>query len=352
MGKIFIEKDYFLRDEINGLTVYERGPHLYTFYEGLSTTDIAKCVTPLTTAGFRQFIEGKRDLITQNIESELPFYAGWEVTGACNLDCIYCFADNLIHTKDTADIIDTARHILKVDPMVIGLSGGEPTLNPRLPEIMRLFYGRIAMILNTNGTTESLASLVPLLKETGTLVRLTIDTLDNKLLNQLRPPKNGVPDYDQAGMLKKNTSLLIEAGVPFMIHTVITKKNINTLEKTAEELIRLGVKRWHFYAVDYSNKCADFYDEIKVTAEEVGIYCEQLKTRFGDKLHITYPKGHILDRRNAILLIDSTGRFAVNQNTETPTFIGADPKHPTQTEIMSQLAYETHRKCYLTNFWE
>lgn len=351
MGMLMIEKDFIIRDEKNGATVYEKIPHLFTFYQGLSTDIIKQDVNPLTSGNFRSYISGQAERITKDVQSEYPFYIGWEVSGACNLDCIYCFSENKIHTKNTDDIMDTANHILSLNPISVGLSGGEPTLNPKLPDIMRLFHGKVAMILNTNGTTEQIESLIPLLKETNTLVRLTIDTLDNKLLNQLRPPRNKDMNYDQVGDLKKNTSMLIEAGVHFMIHTVLTQKNIGSLEMTAEELIKLGVNRWHFYPVDYSKKCKDFYDDIKVSPEQVSTTCETLISKYGDKIRITYPR-HIRDRKNAILLVDSTGRFMLDSSSGDPVFIGNDPKHPSYSEIMSVFKYETHKACYLTNYWE
>ena len=248
--------------------------------------------------------------------------------------------------------MDVANTILSFHPVCVGLSGGEPTLNPRLADIMKLFNGKTNCVLNTNGTTPQLEKLLPVLKETNTFVRMTIDTFDNDLLNTLRPPvhmpKGG---YDQISKFKKNIRLMQEAEVPFMIHTVITSKNLPTTEQIAEELIKLGIKRWHMYSVDYSEKCKDFFDEIKVTKDQMRVNHKNLVEKYGDRLEITSALSEVSFRERAVLLVDSTGRFMVDTVKAGIVFIGEDPKHPTYEELMREMDYDLHKTCYITNLW-
>lgn len=194
---------------------------------------------------------------------------------------------------------------------------------------------------------------MPALKETNTFVRMTIDTFDNDLLNTLRPPvrmpENG---FDQVSKFKRNIKLMQDADVPFMIHTVITSKNLPTTEQTAEELVKLGVKRWHMYSVDYSEKCREIYDDIKVTKEQMRINHENLIRKFGDKIEITSTLKDLSFRERAVLLVDSTGRFLVDTVKSGNVYIGADPKHPTYQELMNELDYDVHKSCYLKNLWD
>ena len=349
---ITIGSRYRLRDELGGVTVHDDINHLYSYYENLFIEDIVSEIDPLTEESFSDFIKTQVDKKTTNIDSKYPFYLGWEVSGRCNLDCIYCFAETAIHTDNTDQIMKTSESILAIHPMVVGLSGGEPTLNPKLPDIIRLFSGKVSLILNTNGTTQLLGQIVPLLKEAGVLVRLTVDAMNNDLLNQVRPPVS-MPSggFDQVSILRKNIKLLVESDVNMMVHTVVTKQSKSYLKETANELISLGVKRWHLYCVDRCWKCKDIFDDIYVNNDELREICEDLKTKYGDRLHITYPSSGIQNRACAILLVDSTGRFFVNPNKERVKFIGQDPTAPGIDEILKDLDYETHKKCYLTNYW-
>ncbi len=343
---------YFVREERNGITVYQKLTHVFWFYEGLRILDLEQNGATESVEKLEAYLDTQKDRRTKNIESEYPFYIGWQLSGNCNLDCIYCFAENKIHNKDTDDIMDVANTILGFHPIAVGLSGGEPTLNPRLADIMRLFHGKTNCVLNTNGTTVQLEKLLPVMKETNVFVRMTIDTFDNDLLNTLRPPVKMPKDgFDQISKFKRNIKLMQEAEVPFMIHTVITSKNLPTTEQTAEELIKLGVKRWHMYCVDYSEKCKDIYGEIKVTMDEMRANHENLTKKYGDQIEITSALNDLAFRERAVLLVDSTGRFLVDTIKNGNVYIGADPKHPTYEELMHELNYEVHKACYLKNLW-
>lgn len=343
---------YLVRQEINGITVHNSVTHIYFFYEGLGIDDIKLNVVPLVETEFEQWIAGFEDKKTKNVNAIYPFYLGWEVSGKCNLNCIYCFAEDAIHTENTANIMDTVDSILKINPMVVGLSGGEPTLNPNLPDIIRKFHGKAHLILNTNGTTKLLSRIVPDLKMSNVLVRLTVDVLNNDVLNRIRPPYDMPPEgFDQVSIITENIKNLVKENVNLLIHTVLTNYNKEYLEKTAEQLISLGVKRWHFYPVNKCDKCKDFYDEIYVTIPEIKKICGSLISKYGDKIHITYPTSELNNRDCAILLVDSTGRFFVNPNTGQPIFIGKNSKAPTIEEVNGFLDYNIHKQCYISNFW-
>lgn len=339
----WFDMKYTIREENNGITVHNNINHMYFFYEGLRKSDIK--------GNIDEFLENNKDKLTKNIDAIYPFYVGWQVSGICNLDCVYCFADNSIHSKNTDDILETVNNILEVNPLVVGLSGGEPTLNSRLPEVIQAFAGKCALILNTNGTTNLLGKAVPDLKQANVLVRLTVDGLNNDLLNKVRPPvKMPVNGFDQVTKIKSNIKLLIDYKVPLVIHTVITKYNIDYLEETAHQLIGLGVKNWHFYLVEKCYKCKDIFDDIMVPYEDMKKHCDDLITKFGDKLHITYPTSSSgKPRDNAILLVNSQGEFYVDAHGKNPEIIG---KNPSIQEIHKHLDYPFHTKCYIANFWD
>ena len=351
-NRLVIEKSYAIRPESNGMTVYDKKKHKFFFFEGLTTEDVHREVPALDCAGFTAFMKVHEDRMTVNIRTDRPLYIGWQLSAECNLDCIYCFADTTLHQGNTTDIADVAKSILALEPVCVGLSGGEPTLNRKLPEIMELFKGRADCILNTNGTTPLLQHLVPQLKETGTLVRISIDSTSNSVQNALRPVKgNRALDFDQMRLIRKSVEMLLDADVPLEIHTVVSTRNMNNLEQTAEDLIAMGVRRWHLYRMDPSPKCADIYESIRVDHEEIAVCHQKLLEKYGSKLDITAATDvRAGSRERAILLIDSNGRFMVKGKNQAVIYVGRDPKAPTKEELVETMDFEVHKRCYYMNY--
>lgn len=362
-GKILNSPDgRILRNERNGLTVYDRKEHLFTFFEGIFAEDLTEENGQVKSEALDRLLSEDKERLTKNVQSDSPFNVCWMISGRCNLDCIYCFAEDKMAMKKAIpyDEMATAQHILDLNSLSVVLTGGEPTLNPKLKDVLTFFKGKVGTVLDTNGTTPQLKKLIPVLKDADTTVRLTVDTLDNEILNTVRPRKT-VPTgenadraacvYDQAELLRKNIRALTEAGVPVVIHTVLTRYNIGNLEKTAEELTRFGIRRWHFYTVNYSQKCSAFYEKIRVSRQEACRYTDSLAERFGNHLKITCPANEIGNRERAVLLIDSSGRFCVDTVRNGCRFLGDDPFSPKKEEIMAGLDYELHKQAYLCNFW-
>ena len=347
-SKLHIEKKYTVRPEPNGITVYDKTKHKFFFFEGLTTEDVSREAPSLNAAGFETFMKAHEDRMTKNIGTDRPLYIGWQLSSECNLDCIYCFADGTLHQGNKADIMEVAKNILALNPVCVGLSGGEPTLNKRLPDIIDLFKGQVDCILNTNGTTPLLQRIVPQLKEEGTLVRISIDSTRNNVQNALRPHKaNRSLDFDQLSLIRKSIDLLQEAGIPLEIHTVVSTKNVDDLERTGEDLIAMGVKRWHLYKMDPNPKCADIYEQIRVDHAHIAEYYQKLTAKFGDRLDITAATDvSVGNRERAILLVDSTGRFMVKDRNQEVIYVGQDPKAPTMEELLTTMNFDIHKRCY------
>ncbi len=363
IGKILHAGNRFaLRNEINGITIYNRLDNTFRFYEGLFIEEIEEDIDRDGGNAVIRLMRVNEERLTKNVESEDPFTICWMVSGVCNLDCIYCFAENKMVRKNIGgsvsnDDLDTLNHILSLNPVSIVLSGGEPTMNPKLEEILRFCKGKACVILDTNGTTHQLGNLIPTIKDTNTTVRVTVDSLDDEILNTVRPwfrsaaSGEGTVPLPQSEILKKNIHALTDAGIPLVIHSVLTRHNIGKLETTAETLISLGVKEWFFYPVNYSLKCKDSFDEIKVSRKEACEYADTLAEKFGDKMKITCPRNEVGFRERCVLLVDNLGRFYVDSIDHGPIFLGKDPTHPQKDEIMEQFDFDLHKQTYLCNFW-
>ncbi len=340
---INLENKVLIRAEKNGINVYRRMDDSYTFYEGLNKEDVLN----KTIAQVEEFLLENTNRISQNIKYQYPFKVNWLIDERCNLDCIYCFADDKMKCGFCRqDILNTANHITSLNIMTVGLSGGEPTLNPFLKEAILSLKDKCFINLDTNGVSDKIGEIVQILKEAHVLVRITIDSIDPKILRMIRPFKNnGVNNMYQ--LIENNIKILKENAIEVMVHTVITQFNKDDLVSIGNKLIELGITTWQLYGVNYSQKCAKIYDSIKVGSKEIKEIYDKLKMEFNDKLNISVYYNEENFSSNAVLLIDSSGKFFVDSIFSGITYIGSNARKPSAKEISNVLNTNLHCKGYL-----
>jgi MoaA/NifB/PqqE/SkfB family radical SAM enzyme len=110
---------------------------------------------PLTSEAYSRFV--KEHLVAR---VDGPSHAQIAVTNDCPQHCSYCYnrhrdGDPL----DTATILDLVDRLKDMGVVWLGLTGGEPLLNPQLPQIVARAAGDCAVKLFTTGCglTEALA---------------------------------------------------------------------------------------------------------------------------------------------------------------------------------------------------
>ena len=119
-----------------------------------------------------------------------------EVTDRCNLSCPVCYASSGPHREETRDLATIEKMLdaivaNEIEPDVVQISGGEPTLHPDFFRILDAAKARPIkhLMLNTNGLriarepgfAERLASYAP-----GFEVYLQFDSFDREALMTLR----------------------------------------------------------------------------------------------------------------------------------------------------------------------
>ncbi len=342
---ININNNFYIRPEENGITVYEKKTNLYKFYEGLDFNHIKKISNKEDKV--IDYLEKNKNTISRNLVFTRPLRLNWLIEEKCNLGCIYCFANDKMNNNESKDsIMDTVNQILKYEVLNVGISGGEPTLNPYLGLILDKLNGKCSINIDTNGTLPSLGDMVDKLKSADVLVRVTIDSVRYDILDKLRPAKvKKTPHYLET--IYDNIKTLVNHDVNLMVHTVITQYNKDYLEEIAEKLMELGVKRWHLYGVNYSERCKDFYDEIKITKKELLSIKKKLTSKYGDKICITFYFNEGSYSANSVLLIDSKGRFYLDSIFNGIHYIGDNPNKPTLEEIKDSIDVELHHLGYL-----
>lgn len=89
---------------------------------------------------FEKFLEENKNAISSNVKVKYPFRINWLVSDVCNLDCIYCCANNKMNPAklDGELLKKTAKHMLTLSPLTVGLTGGEPTLCLEIGSIIEI----------------------------------------------------------------------------------------------------------------------------------------------------------------------------------------------------------------------
>jgi uncharacterized radical SAM superfamily Fe-S cluster-containing enzyme len=194
-----------------------------------------------------------------------------EVTTGCNLRCPYCFASSETSQKIDLDLETIRRMFTAVSkkvkkPIVVQISGGEPTIREDLPEIVAMAKGlKIDFIqLNTNGVRlakdESYAGIM---KKAGVdSVYLGFDSFDREVLKKI----SGV---DLLDIKLKAIENCRRAGLPIeLVPKIIPGLNVDQIGKIIEFAKKnIGIiKGVHFQPISYFGRVpAEPKDENYIT---------------------------------------------------------------------------------------
>lgn len=338
-----IDKELFIREELNGITVYDVVTNVYKFYENIQLNDYFLKHKKLEKKQFKIFLAENQNAISTNIKVRYPFRINWLVSDVCNLECIYCCANNKMNPKkiDSEVLKKTAEHILTLSPLTVGLTGGEPTLCPEIGNIIDILNGKCAIVLDTNGTTPNFEEYINNFKESNVTVRITIDSMDDEISNKVRPyVKN------QIERIKRNIELLKRNNVRVSVHTVVTKINLNSIIEIGKYICDSKIEKWQLYPVNYSEKCKDYFDDIKVSNEELEELEKLLKKEFNDKILIRVYRNQSDFRANGVIFADSMGEFYTDTIFNGVNLIG---KKPSLEKLIEQTNVDNHIKDYLYN---
>lgn len=155
-----------------------------------------------------------------------------EINEECNLECPVCFAGSSPHVDRnlSLDVIERMMDALvesEGEPDVLQISGGEPTIHPRILDILRLARTKPIrhLMINTNGVrlardrafVQSLTEFMP-----GFEIYLQFDSLQKEALENLR-------GIDLRTVRRKALEHLEEFGIPVTL-VVTVKKGVNDHE--------------------------------------------------------------------------------------------------------------------------
>jgi radical SAM protein with 4Fe4S-binding SPASM domain len=184
-----------------------------------------------------------------------PRFAVLYISNFCVQNCQYCeYAQEnkggFLPTKNILNVID---QLVALGVTAIEFSGGgEPLVHPEIIKILNYCKKKnIVVGLITNLAIKN-DKLLKTIVDTSSYVRVTIDSFNPKIYNQIRQPKAKAFSLSQVKTnLKKLVGLKKKTGSTISIGTkmVISKLNYNEAEEFVKEAIKLGVNNVQFKKV-------------------------------------------------------------------------------------------------------
>jgi len=196
-----------------------------------------------------------------------------EVTSYCNLGCKGCYRTLYEYDSKNKNMpLQKFKGYVDKSPNFFSLylhGLGEPTLHPNIQEIVE--YSRKSnKFRNIGFTTNALAKnpqiYEKLFSKGLTNLTISVDSLDQKEVNKIRPFTDVQKLMDNIGLLFKKFPKNIK------IDMVINNININTFEKTLKKLYDLGLREVSFHPYDDLG-----YSELKLSSEQYTLFLEKLK---------------------------------------------------------------------------
>ncbi|MDB4223664.1 radical SAM protein [Granulosicoccus sp.] len=196
-----------------------------------------------------------------------PLLVNCFATSWCPLKCVYCHADDLMDTDTRRNEEDeqtsvTAKLATRLDALVYVVTGGDPITRPkRTIALLKELPPNSAIVLDTSGVGH-IEDLIAILKTREIHLRVSIDSMDPKINNMLRPinkkdfeilSKNGSGTLDYS---TKAIEIGHRLGTGVSIQTVITKHNdsLEHLLNLRDWLYSRGVKNWILHVATNAGK--------------------------------------------------------------------------------------------------
>ncbi|HOS98392.1 MAG TPA: radical SAM protein [Deltaproteobacteria bacterium] len=177
---------------------------------------------------------------------KLPHVLAWELTRACNLNCVHCRAsatnspaEDELTTKEGMTLLDD---LARGGTRLVILSGGEALVRPDVFELAaRGTSLGLRMTLATNGSpvTESVAR--NLLDAGIARVSVSLDGVTAGVHDAFRGLGGAF------AMAMRGIEILLAHGIPVQVNTTVAAANIHEMGLFPEFLEHIGVMAWHVF---------------------------------------------------------------------------------------------------------
>jgi len=183
----------------------------------------------------------------------------WNVTRACNLNCMHCYAraverareKELTHDQGIKLIDDLARFGVPV----ILFSGGEPILRPDLPDLASYAVKKgMRAVISTNGTLITREKARELKQIGLSYVGVSLDGME--AVNDRFRGKNGAFKEALTGI-----SNCQDVGLKVGLRFTINRMNVDEIPRVLDLLEEKRIPRVCFYHLVYAGRGSDLMDQ-------------------------------------------------------------------------------------------
>mgnify|MGYP001305090650 CR=1 FL=1 len=294
-----------------------------------------------------------------------PIIINWLITGNCTHNCRYCYAEDLMRGKtkepDEDVIIATVESILRYNPLVVVLTGGEPLLSPYLKMIVELLYEKAGIMVDTNGFLLT-DEYIDFFKKYNVVLRISLDSPRPRVNDKLRPLNK--KKFKSTKAFEKCFNALcrsLDKELTVVVQTVLTSENENELIEFGQVLVSLGVKAWRIQVVMPSILKQEAYKKLRTQKRKYRN--KKSEKDFEYTIEALLSKHKNMWRNNISLQISNYGERASNNvilvspdgcfYTESVVGNGKilidkdNPKQPSIDRILNQVNTSSHFMRYM-----
>lgn len=252
-----------------------------------------------------------------------PIVLNWLISNRCNCNCSYCYAGDVIDKEfENIDIKSAAQNLLNMNPLAVVLSGGEPLMEKqKIIDVLEIMGGKTGIIIDTNGLLFH-KELIPLFTKYNIVIRVSLDSLQNEVNSKIRPQRDRKGNISGVNTIIQNIINYRHAGIPVLVHTVISSMNKNSLEDLAKQLPRLNVNGWRIFTVVHPNNEAkkESFDKLmkfgkvknmeeaeKNLQKEIYYFSKRLKSQSDFSIQVLQA---VNTKKNSVVLVLPDGTLA------------------------------------------
>ncbi|MFH1454190.1 MAG: radical SAM protein [Armatimonadota bacterium] len=174
-----------------------------------------------------------------------PVIISWNITKACNLNCVHCYRDAGSPSHDeltTQEALSLVDEIVLCGFKILILSGGEPLLRKDIFRIIKYASDKgLRVVLGTNGTLINREVALELKRSGLKRAGISMDSISEKEHDAFRKSEGA---FKKALLAMEN---LKKINLEFQIHTTVTKDNINQIDKITDFAVKCGARAHHLF---------------------------------------------------------------------------------------------------------
>lgn len=245
---------------------------------GVSAADVALFVNEAAEAGFiattpdlTPAYKGRADAIAPAKLEEL-----WiNTNNSCPLSCKHCLVDGgseQVSPMTTTEIERLVDEAIGLGTKRIYFTGGEPFLRKDLLQLIEYVTERVHLVVLTSGVliTKEITERIKSAANGNLLLQVSLEGPDAQTNDAIR----GKGNFELA---MRGIKALVEAGLPPVVTTTITRLNYDKATRTTRFLASLGVKDHHVLWLHARGRMRRNAAELLLSGEEIAGVMKELR---------------------------------------------------------------------------